>query len=241
VRALALVLLLGATARAADDADAIADARAREHFARGTRHFNLGEFDAALGEFRAAYSLSQAPALLFNMAQACRASRQHDLAIYYYRAYLRAVPDAPEAAYVEERLRELAERPPPPAAPSAVAPPPPTPDDAGRGKRVIGAASAITGAALVATAVWFGVRAGDAADDVSDAFARGATYDDGLAERYAEGRRAERVALITGTAGVALAAGGAVLWYLGVRDARAARVAVVPSATGATVAVGWSW
>jgi tetratricopeptide (TPR) repeat protein len=237
--------------RVSGDPEAIADAEAKERFARGSIHFNLGEFEEALAEFRAAYSLSQAPGLLFNMAQACRAARQYDLAAYYYRTYLRLVPTAPERRYVESRLSEMSApvlraplpRPAPArrrAAAPADPPGPASPEPSGRGKRILGIATAGAGVVLLGTALWFGHTATDAAADVSAAFARGATYDQALAERYDEGRRAERIAVVTAAGGAALVAGGAVLWIIGLHEDRGpVRVAAIPLAGGGQLAAAW--
>jgi hypothetical protein len=106
-------------------------------------HYQLGEFPQAIDEFKIAYAASRAPGLLFNMAQASRLSKQYDQALFFYRSYLRARPDAPNRADVEARIIEvdaLARQhplepppqptsvPPPPSPPQAIEPPPqPTP------------------------------------------------------------------------------------------------------------------
>jgi tetratricopeptide (TPR) repeat protein len=260
--ALALFLLGGRAARADDgaqtdapvkvedkaevEAEVEAEAEAREHFARGTTHFNLGEFEAALTEFRAAYSLSLAPGLLFNMAQSCRAARNYRMAEHYYRVYLRLAPDAADRGYVEARLQEMANAPPaaPPAGPAAArtqqaVPPVVQTVDVGRPKRIIGIATAGVGVALLATAALFAREAGSAADEVSQAFRDGGAYDEDLAATYARGRRDERIAIAGASLGTGLVIGGAIIWYLGVRDA--AHVHVAPAPGGAEVVMSWTF
>src|SRR6187551_3086818 len=100
-------LLQAGVARAQAE-DPVALGEARRHFQRGSALHKLGDHEAALQEFRTAYSLSQAPGLLFNMGQASRAARHWDFATFYFRAYLRLVPAAPERAYVEEQLAQMA-------------------------------------------------------------------------------------------------------------------------------------
>src|SRR5690349_20982987 len=68
-------------------ASAIREARA--HFEIGLRHYNLGEFDRAIVEFKLAYRRSEAPGLLFNIAQAHRARGDARSALHFYAAFLR--------------------------------------------------------------------------------------------------------------------------------------------------------
>jgi tetratricopeptide (TPR) repeat protein len=127
--------LLGTRPAAARD-QAHPSPEARLHYERGIAHYNLGEFPAAIDELKQAYALSNAPGLLFNLAQAERLAGQPDQALYFYRTYLRLEPDAPNRADVEHRIDEMekavaarAEAPPakapapPPSAPKISAPP----------------------------------------------------------------------------------------------------------------------
>src|SRR5262249_44095985 len=101
-----LVALLPGAARAVEPS-AAADAQARSHYELGQRHYNVGDFDRAIDEFKRAYEISPAPGLLFNIAQAYRAKKDREHALYFYTTYLREDPEAPEREYVEARLREL--------------------------------------------------------------------------------------------------------------------------------------
>src|SRR5579884_3926042 len=83
------------------------DAEARDHYEKGLTHYNLGEFDPAVEEFKKAYELSNAPGLLFNIAQVYRAKEDYKQALYFYRTYLRLQPDAPNRADVEARIADL--------------------------------------------------------------------------------------------------------------------------------------
>jgi len=248
---IAVALLLGAPARAAEPDDEFAVEEARRHHTRGTAYFKLGDFEQALGEFRAAYSLSQAPGLLFNMAQAARASRQYPVASHYYRAYLAAVPDAPERTYVEERLRDLAlvvpstaglREPPERAEPEPAPPGPRRPapvDEGGSTLRIAGIATGVGGVALAATAIYFGVQASRASDQVSSAFADGGTWGPELEALYADGRRDQRIATVSAVGAAALVVGGAVLWYVG--EQQRTRVGVAPTRGGVAVEVSWGF
>lgn len=84
-----------------------AKAEAKKHYEAGLTHYNLGEWDAAITEFRTAYGLSQAPGLLFNIAQSFRLKKDFEQASYFYKTYLRLKPDAPNRADVEQRIAEM--------------------------------------------------------------------------------------------------------------------------------------
>ena len=70
-------------------------------------HYELGEFAAAVDEFKHAYARSQAPGLLFNLAQASRLNKDYEQALHFYRTYLRVRPDAANRDDVEKRIAEL--------------------------------------------------------------------------------------------------------------------------------------
>lgn len=80
---------------------------AREHYQKGITHYNLGEFEAAILEFKQAYAISNAHGLLFNIAQAYRLGGDAKQGLYFYKTYLRLVPEAPNRADVESRIAEL--------------------------------------------------------------------------------------------------------------------------------------
>jgi tetratricopeptide (TPR) repeat protein len=123
-RTLLLALLLASTTVAAQPAkpspspapgatpnetmtDAQKTAAAKALYDKGINHYNLGEFDQAIDAFKQAYSLSSAPGLLFNIAQAYRLKKDYENATYFYSTYLRLQPDAPNRGDVEARLREM--------------------------------------------------------------------------------------------------------------------------------------
>jgi tetratricopeptide (TPR) repeat protein len=108
------VLAVFVPARAEAIDDDVAEREARGHYEQATRLYNVGEFDAAIAAYKRAYLRSPAPGLLFNIAQAYRAKRDAQHALYFYDAFLRADPDAPERAFVEARMAELRAMPPPP-------------------------------------------------------------------------------------------------------------------------------
>jgi tetratricopeptide (TPR) repeat protein len=82
-------------------------AEAKTLYEQGLSHYNLGEFDQAITAFRKSYALTQAPGLLFNIAQAFRLKKDYEQATYFYTTYLRLQPDAANRADVEARLAEM--------------------------------------------------------------------------------------------------------------------------------------
>jgi tetratricopeptide (TPR) repeat protein len=142
IRAVMLALLMSTAAlAAATELDPLGEARG--HYELGMSHYEVGEFLLAIDEFKIAYAASHAPGLLFNLAQASRLARQYDQALFFYRSFLRARPDAPNRADVEARILEVeslaaaahqrhprgdgAEPPPPTSEPAPPVPAPPAP------------------------------------------------------------------------------------------------------------------
>lgn len=109
-----LLTLLGATvlppsARAAApaaSAEALS-AEARRHYEEGTKAFNLAEFPRAVAEFKAAYNAKPDPLLLYNIGQAFRLGGDEAQALFFYKSFLRNMPDAPNRKEVEVRIRTL--------------------------------------------------------------------------------------------------------------------------------------
>jgi hypothetical protein len=137
-----------APAHATDDPLAV---EAKKHYEEGTKAFNLGEYPRAIAEFKAAYNAKPDPLLLYNIAQSFRLGSDAAQALFFYKSFLRNMPNAPNRKEVEGRIRTLEklveeqksqppvvaapaaarkEEPPPVAAPAAavvVAPPPSAP------------------------------------------------------------------------------------------------------------------
>jgi len=95
---------------------------ARRHYDAGLAHFNLREYPQAIEEFQAAYRLRPDPVFLYNLGQSYRLAENPDQALYFYRAYVRTAPGAPNRAEVDERIAALEKlieerrnAPPPPA------------------------------------------------------------------------------------------------------------------------------
>ena len=65
------------------------------------------DYDAAIAEWKTGYSITGEPAFLYNIAQAYRQKKDFELALSFYRSYLRDYPDAPNRSQVLEITASL--------------------------------------------------------------------------------------------------------------------------------------
>jgi tetratricopeptide (TPR) repeat protein len=110
---------------------------AREHFDRGNSYFEGGKYDNAIKEFEQSYAIKPVPLLLFDIGNVARVSGKNEMAIEYFRRYLRTAPaGARERLEARRFLAEMtkpgykapaAEAPPPAETPPPPATPPPAP------------------------------------------------------------------------------------------------------------------
>lgn len=82
-------------------------AEARSLFAEGSRLYDLGDYDQAIQFFEKAYTLSGAPTLLLNIAQAYRLEGACAQAATLYRRFLEKVPNTPHRGELEARIDEM--------------------------------------------------------------------------------------------------------------------------------------
>ena len=127
--AIALALAPGAGAAQLSAAKALA--------AQGAQEYVEGRYEEAVRDLKAASDVLHEPILLYNLGQCERARGHIEEAIGYYRAYLKAAPNAPNVAAAKKKLQEALDaraRPvpggglhgiPPPAAPGSIPPPAP--------------------------------------------------------------------------------------------------------------------
>jgi len=227
-------------ARVSDEDKAIA----RREFLRGKELHAAHKYRAAAAAYLAAYDRFPSPAFLYNVAQVYRLAGDRQAALDHYRKYLELEPNGEASAdareFVSALEAELASESPDQGAPPAPAragrtdggsaPIEPSYAHApvdhgpiggspGRGKKIAGTAIGAVGVVAVGVAVGFGLRARSAADDISDY--RGPWTPD-QESTYDDGKSAERTMIISGAIGGACLAAGAVLFYLGHRDARRA-------------------
>lgn len=101
IAAVALLACASAPAAAQDDTEA------REVFELGRTAFNDGRFEEALDHFRRSYELSGKAELLFNIGVAADRLRLNQDALRAFESYLEGLPEAPNRAEVEGRIRVL--------------------------------------------------------------------------------------------------------------------------------------
>ena len=91
---------------AAEDEASMRELAAR-HFERGVAAYRAGRYGEALDAFLEAYRVHPSPTFLFNAARAHDRLGNVVQALHYYRAYLRAAPEAGDREPVTRRVREL--------------------------------------------------------------------------------------------------------------------------------------
>ncbi len=247
---IAAVLIAAAPAalRAQPDAPVSEDEKAvaREHFQKAKELHEQKQYTAAAAEYLEAYKHMPAPAFIYNAGQVYRLGGEKEKAIEHYKRYLELEPSGEGADDARQFIAELsaaieAEKSqtgaPAPGGPAlgggsapggGTAPPERDTDERpGRGLMVAGMVSGGIGVAALAAAVVFAAKASSAESDL-DGFH--GTWTPEQRDRYASGETAERnmkVSLAVGAVG--LAAGG-VMFFLGRRQARAARSPVIGAA-----------
>lgn len=232
----------------------------------GNKHFELAEYDAAISDFKEAFRISDEPGFLYNIAQAYRLKRDCREASTFYKNYLRRVPDAPNAAKIRDRIKEMdtcaATQPvtpvvtpttptepvvttptttptpqPPPEEPVDV--PPPTNNRAWM--KWSGIAGIGVGAIGLGLAVKFGLDGKSADDELADKCKTSCSSDVALALEN-DGKAANRNMVIFGVAGGAILAAGVVFLVMsrgGSSEKPTVALSITPESAGATY--GWSF
>jgi len=88
-------------------ADKKSDAEAKAFYLEGTKYYNLGDFPKAIENYKKAYEKKPDAVFLYNVAQAYRLSNDFNQALFFYKSFLRSMPDAPNRAEVERRIGEM--------------------------------------------------------------------------------------------------------------------------------------
>ncbi|HWU86221.1 MAG TPA: hypothetical protein VN253_03055 [Kofleriaceae bacterium] len=213
----------------------------------GQEAYDQQRYDAAIALWLRSYELSRLPALLFNLAQAYRlrgAAGDCARAVESYQRFIEHEPSAEQRATAETWLRELRTcaktSPEDPARGSPEAGPAgATSAGRGAGKRRAGVIVAGGGVVVALVGVYFGNRARQLGDEVSQACAGGCLWSS-VAAKDAEGRSAERTQWILYGVGAAGWIAGAALYYLGMRE-RTPAVAVAPREGGALLTWSRRW
>lgn len=81
--------------------------QARDAFDQGQSLFEKGDFEAAAEKFKAAHAARAFPQFLFNVGVCYEKANRYRDAIDYYHRYLKADPDADDAASVKKRIAAL--------------------------------------------------------------------------------------------------------------------------------------
>jgi hypothetical protein len=247
------IALVVIAALAALEMTAAADPTAEDHFNAGQEAYARGDFSTAIGEWQASYMLSGENDLLFNLAQAMRLSGDCAGALSTYRKYSAGDPAASEQhKLAEDFARDLEAKcgakqvqvvdPPRPA-------PQPTPTPVAglndredrathpdRTLKIAGLATGGAGVAVLATGLILGRHASSIGDEVTSACRTTcdwATWKD----KDAAGRRDAAIGRALDVAGVVGIAGGAVLYYFGIRQGA---ITVSPRSHEDGVVVTWS-
>jgi tetratricopeptide (TPR) repeat protein len=102
---------------------------AREHFDRGNSYFESHEYDNAIKEFEASYQIKPVPLLLFDIGNVARVAGKSEMAIEYFRRYLKSAPPGTreriEARRFVGEMTKPGYKPPAPELPPPAAAPPP--------------------------------------------------------------------------------------------------------------------
>ncbi len=80
---------------------------AQRLYSEGTKAYNLGDFAKAIENYKAAYNVLPEPVFLYNIAQSYRLANDLPQAVFFYKSFLRNMPDAPNRAEVEARVKEI--------------------------------------------------------------------------------------------------------------------------------------
>ena len=83
------------------------DEAAKVAYAEGKSAYEAGHFEAALDAFRRSFTLSGAPALLYNISSTLQRLDRPGEAASALRDFVKARPDDPERADVEQRIASL--------------------------------------------------------------------------------------------------------------------------------------
>ena len=103
------VLGLSGPSQAAKRLSPKTERQAGKLYEAGLRHYNVADYANAIEEFKHAYLLSEAPELLYNIAQSYRLSKPPSCsqALQFYRSYLRGAPTSSRRAGVEAAVADM--------------------------------------------------------------------------------------------------------------------------------------
>lgn len=244
--------LIALTVIAALAATASGQPRAEDLYAEGQAAYDRADYPAAAAKWQAAYDLSEETGLLFNLAQARRLAGDCTRALATYRRFVRedADPTSEQHKLSGDLARELEAQ-----CPEQKVAPAPQPASSGRlnadpgrndrgsdrsvdGRswKIAGIATGGVGIAVLAIGLGLSHHGSSTGEEITAACSQSCSWAE-LKDKDARGRREVSVGRALGTVGAVAVAGGAVLYYLGVRRDS---VALVPAARGEGAVVSWS-
>ncbi len=215
---------------------ALAGPSAEELYDEGQRAYDSAAYATAVVKWTQSYELSSEPGLLFNLAQAYRLNRDCAQALATYKRFVEADPASEQRILANDFIRELEPKCGASSQPPRVERPHTTPP---RTLKIAGLVTGGSGVAIVATGLLFGRRAGTLGDEVSRACDQMCDWA-AQKDKDARGRRYATTGYVLDAVGVAAIAGGAVMYYFGIRGSSVV-VAPKPGESGAIVSWSGSW
>lgn len=240
---------------------AFAQPSAEGLYAEGQAAYDRSDFTTAVTKWQASYDLSKETALLFNLAQAKRLSGDCVGALVTYRHFIVADtdPTSEQHKLADDLVREL-EGTCPEQQPAVV--PPPRIADHPKLDRALNSAAGLNdhesdrtrsastwkiaglvtggvGVATIAVGLGLGHHGASIGEEITAACQAGCDWA-ALKDKDARGRSEVTIGKALDVVGVAAIAGGAVLYYLGVRQG-AVTIAPRSGESGAVVSWSGSW
>ena len=224
-------------------------------YTEGQAAYDHADYKTAVDKWQASYDLSKESGLLFNLAQAKRLAGDCVSAIATYRSFI--ATDTDQASEQHKLAKDLAreleatcpeQKPvmiPPPklvAEPTAGADRNPVPDRplndsrSGRTWKIAGLVTGGVGVVTIALGLGLGHHGASLGDEVTAACATSCDWEVQKGKE-ARGKREVAIGKVLDGVGLATIAGGAIFYYLGVRQET---LTVVPVTSGNGGVISWS-
>jgi hypothetical protein len=223
---------------------AFAQPSAEALYTEGKAAYDRADFATAVTKWQASYDLSKESALLFNLAQAKRLAGDCTGALATYRRFVEtdAAPMPEQHKLAKDLTREL-EGTCPEQKPVVIQPPkvdrPTFLNDrqSDRTWKIAGFVTGGVGVVTIAIGLGLGHHGSSVGDEITAACATSCDWT-ALKDKDARGKREVTIAKVLDVAGVAAIAGGAVFYYLGIRQET---LTLVPAPGGGVVSWSGSW
>jgi hypothetical protein len=248
-----VLLIVALVALVARETTAIAQPRAEDLYAEGKTAYDRADYAVAIAKWQASYDLSKEAGLLFNLAQARRLAGDCIGAIATYRRFDTEDADSTSDQHklAKDFLREL-EGTCVPQLPIVTTPPRTKPSfeggsgvprlndrESGRGRtwKIAGLVTGGVGIVTITVGLGFGHHGAAIGDEITAACATSCDWAT-LKDKEARGKREVAIGKALDVVGVAAVAGGAVFYYLGMRQET---LTVAPAPGGGVVSWSGSW